>query len=209
MEERQNQLFIEGLNAGDKKVFKQIFDTYYKNLVITSYQILKDENICRDAAQEVFLDLWKNREKMHDKIFLRPYLKRSIINRSLNILKSRKHHMSSGEEPLSVLSSKTRQPDEIYQDEELKEVVFSAIDSMPERCRAIFMLCRIEGLRHAEIAKKLEISTKTIENQMTKGLKIVREAISNYHNTMAMLGIIFFLRWGILGFDLFCQCHLA
>ncbi len=110
-EEKQ---LIELVISGNERAYRQVFDAYYRELVISSYQILKDENICKDAVQEVFLELWKNRKKLHQGIILLPYLKRSVINRSLNILKSRKHHMSSGPEPLEVFKDRNRQPDEDY-----------------------------------------------------------------------------------------------
>lgn len=189
--------------SGNERAYRQVFDAYYRELVISSYQILKDENICKDAVQEVFLELWKNRKKLHQGIILLPYLKRSVINRSLNILKSRKHHMSSGPEPLEVLKDRNRQPDEIAEENEFNSVVMRAINKMPDRCRAIYMLSRTEGLPHREIARQLDVSTKTIENQMTKALKILRKEITHYRVELLGLMLISGLdKWGIFCFGL-------
>lgn len=207
MSQNINSELIQGLKSGDRTVFKRVFDTYYKTLVIASYQILKDENISKDAAQEVFLELWKNRAKLHNKVNLSPYLKRSVMNRSLNILKSRKHHISSGDAPLAYIEANSLQPDQQYEQIEFTEVVHRAIDQMPERCRAIFMLCRMDGMTHKEIAEQLGISTKTIENQMTKGLKIIKNAISKYKSELICLLTIYFHEWGNCIFHLFNMYH--
>ena len=106
--------------------------------------------------------------------------------------------MSSGESPLQAFKDSTRTPLEQYEDNELKEVVLKAIDQMPDRCRAVFMLRRMEGWSHAEISKELSISTKTIENQMTKALKIIRNALHQYKTVLSLLfGIFLLYQWGI------------
>ncbi len=208
MEVKTEQQLISDFRSGEQTAFRNIFDRYYRILVITSYQILKDQHISRDAVQEVFLELWKNRDKLKDESELLPYLKRSVINRSINIIKSRKHHMSSGPEPLSFITDDRRQPDQEYEEKELKEVVMTAIDRLPERCRAVFMLCRMEGYSHFEIAAKLGISTKTIENQMTKALKIIRNEIQQYQGLLKTIFITLVLsEWGIIAFELLSCYH--
>lgn len=202
------QSLVNRISQGDEQAYKTAFEMHYRHLVICAYQILKDENIAKDAVQEVFLELWKNKKRLTDEIILLPYLKRSVMNRALNVLKSRKHHMSAGEGPLISLTDKNIQPDTQAETSELRDVVFRAIDTMPDRCRAVFMACRMEGLSHAEIAEKLSISTKTIQNQMTKALKIMRNAIEVYHKPMLIAWFFSLTAWGIdmfhllMGYDL-------
>jgi DNA-directed RNA polymerase specialized sigma24 family protein len=86
-----NDDIVKRLASGNESAYKQVFDAYYRPLVISAYQILKNESLSKDAAQEVFLELWKNRARLTTKISLLPYLKRSVMNRALNIIKSRKH----------------------------------------------------------------------------------------------------------------------
>ena len=199
-----DQQLIQELKAGSRHAFKKVFDAHYRSLVITAYQILKDEQVSKDAVQEVFVELWKKRARLHNGIVLLPYLKRSVMNRAINVLKSRKHHISSGSAPLEYLKDNNRQPDESLQDEEFKSVVLRAIDQLPDRCRAIFMLCRMEGLSHKEIAQRLDISTKTIENQITKALKLIRKEIAVYQGYTTVFFLFFFsTEWGFYLFDLF------
>ncbi|MFT4567526.1 MAG: RNA polymerase sigma-70 factor (ECF subfamily) [Saprospiraceae bacterium] len=198
-----NDDIVKRLASGNESAYKQVFDAYYRPLVISAYQILKNESLSKDAAQEVFLELWKNRARLTTKISLLPYLKRSVMNRALNIIKSRKHHISAGAEPLNILKDNNRRPDENVEDNEFVDHVHKAIESMPDRCRAIFMACKMQGLSHAEIASELGISKKTIENQITKALKIIRSEVVNYRqHTIILIPLISLILWGISTFDL-------
>ena len=197
-----NTELIDGIRNGDERVFKSAFDLHYRELVIAAYQILKDQEISKDAVQEVFVELWKKRNNLSNKIILLPYLKRAVINRSLNILKSRKHHMGAGPDPLDVLLEKQNLPDEVLQGKELSEVIEKTIGLLPDRCRAIFMLCRIQGKSHAEIAAQMDISTKTIENQMNKALKILAKAVKHYNGQPTLITILLMTEWVLDQFQL-------
>ena len=175
-EEFQKELTIlNAIKAGDKSAFKQLFNQQYKELLLAAIGILKDENPAKDAVQDVFFQLWKNREKLEITSSLAGYLKRSVINRSLNQIKSRKPFIEA-----TVLSSnkhKGASPLELLEAEDLNAVVQKTLAQLPERCRVIFTLRRIEGYSLKEIAEKLEISPKTVENQITKALRILKEAV--------------------------------
>ncbi len=182
---------VSRLQKSDEEVFKHLFDVHYKTLVVSANQILKDETASKDAAQEVFIQLWKSREKLSSNMHFSSYLKRGVINRAINILKSRRHHMGSGDTPLTFALSKDQNPLEVLEDTELKQVIYQAIDQMPDKCREVFMLCRIDQRPHKEIAALLDISTKTIENQMTKALKILKKAVAEYRSKTLI--ILFFI----------------
>lgn len=197
-----DQLVI-GVAKSNPSHYKRIFDKYYKDLVIRAYQILQDEQLSKDAAQEVFFELWKNRSKLGPHIILHPYLKRSVTNRAINIHKSRRHHQSSGPEPLQLIKNQEPDASENLEKSELEKIIHYAIDALPERCRLIFILCRQEGMSHKEIADKLNISVKTIENQMTKAIKSLRERIAHYNvNSSGYLLIFLMTQWGITIFQL-------
>ncbi|MFK7906286.1 MAG: RNA polymerase sigma factor [Chitinophagales bacterium] len=164
------------LQSSDEKAYRLLFDRYYEKMVITALQITKDSNIAKDAAQEVFLALWKNRERTQIKQSLSAYLKRGVINRSLNIIKSRKLHMGNTV-PDAVALPIPSKGDQLLEFQDLQKKVHQAIDELPDRCREVFVLCRFEELSHKEIAAQLNISTKTVENQMTKALKYLRGTV--------------------------------
>ncbi|MGB0929865.1 MAG: RNA polymerase sigma factor [Chitinophagales bacterium] len=171
-----DQELLSRLQSSDEAAYRLLFDRYYEKMVISALQITKDSNIAKDAAQEVFLALWKNRERTQIKQSLTAYLKRGVINRSLNILKSRKRH-SGNTVPEAIVLPTPSKADQTLELQDLQKRIHKAIDKLPDRCREVFVLCRFEELSHKEIATQLNISTKTVENQMTKALKFLRKTV--------------------------------
>ena len=195
MSEERDRYLVDLLRKDDYDAFQKIFFKYHEEIVNRSYQMTKNIDLSKDVAQDVFFELWKNRNKLPENIVLLPYLKRSTINRSLNYLKSRKHHMGVGEVPLTFQTSSSESPEDQAVTNELNGFLENAVNSLPERCRLIFVLCKQEGLSHKEVAEKLGISTKTIENQITKAMKSLRAAVLKYQTLDLWI-------WGILTFEL-------
>lgn len=176
---QEDTRLLKKLKQGDNQAFRALFDSYYKYLVVTVNNILGDSETARDLAQDVLAELWKRRTQMQSGVNLKAYLRRAAINKTLNYIKARR--LSFNEPEKSDIQA-TNQPSaqQLLERDDLKEIINDAIASLPEKCRMVFLLCRLEKLSHKEIAKKLNISTKTVENQMTKSLKILRKAIQPY-----------------------------
>lgn len=169
---------IQLIAQGDKGAFKTFFNSYYKSMLVTAIRLLKDENIAKDVTQDVFLQIWKNRSSLNIKTSIIAYLKKATINRSLNQIKSRKNFTS--EEVLIQVESTQVSASEQLEASELEGIIKQKLDNLPPKCRLIFVLRRIEGLRVKEIAEKLDISPKTVENQITKALRILQKAIAPF-----------------------------
>jgi len=184
---------------GEEPAFRQLFDRYYKSIVLTALRITKEPNLAKDAAQEVFLELWRNREKIHIKQSILAYLKRGAVNRSLNIIKSRKLHMGQSDTAELSLPTKLSGPDQQTESNELKAVIHQSIQELPDRCRQVFVLCRQEGFSHKEVAEQLQISPKTVENQMTKALKSLRGKLRMYLSDALTLLISLKIFWEMDG----------
>jgi RNA polymerase sigma-70 factor, ECF subfamily len=169
--ETENDLLLY-LAQGRQSAFRSIYDAYYRYLVVTAYQYLRDNDLARDTVQEVFADLWRRRQELPELTSLKAYLRRSVCNKALDILRHRKRWQTDDEIPEIV--SNLHRADELTETLELTQAVQLAISELPEKCRAVFLLSRYEQQSHKEIATQLDISTKTIENQMTKALKHLR-----------------------------------
>ena len=169
---------IDAIKRDNKSAFRALFDKYYQLLLAVAINFIKDVNTAKDIVQEVFFQIWQKREQLNISSSVEAYLKRSVINRSLNLIKYQQR--LTGDEALGFKESNEVSALEKIQANELQEVIQHALDSLPERCRLIFIMRRVEGLSHKEIAEKLEISPKTIENQMTKALKILKIAIETH-----------------------------
>ena len=92
MEKSLEQQCLKQLATDDKKAYEIIFKAHYQSVYLSALRITKDANSAKDAAQEVFLELWKNRYKLNITSSLKGYLCRGAVNRSLNSIKSRNHH---------------------------------------------------------------------------------------------------------------------
>ncbi len=154
----------------DLKVF---FDTNYRNSVISANRILNDQAAAEDVVQDCLIKLWGNRSQLKETT-VAGYFAIMVRNRCIDNLRKKK--------PAIVELDDVQLPIEDHsqmEHDELKEKIDAAIDSLPDRCREIFVLSRFEKMSHKEIAESLMISPKTIENQITKALKVISSALKS------------------------------
>ena len=135
-----------------------------------------DEDDAKEVVHRVFINLWEKRGEIDLSTSLKSYLFTSVHHRSLNVIRDKKK-FSSGEVPeMAGEWDVSSQIESMELEEKIKEV----IKSLPEKCREVFEMNRFDGLKYSEIAVELGISVKTVENQMSKALKILREKLSKY-----------------------------
>ena len=162
---------------GDKEAFKQLFDTYYKHLVILGMRYVEDQDLSENIVQDVFVNLWEKRKELQIHS-VQGYLIVSVRNRCQNELKRqqmmRTHHLN--------LFQDAFQPESEFPDDYIMNKIMSVINSMPEKRRKIFKLNRLDGLKYKEIALVMHISPKTVEIQMGKALKYLRENLIGIKN---------------------------
>jgi RNA polymerase sigma-70 factor (ECF subfamily) len=170
----EKRVEIEGRLEG--RNFEQLFRDFFPPLMAFARKILVDEDDARDVVQQVFINLWEKRSDLDLSTSLKSYLFTSVHHRSLNVIRDRKK-FSVGEVPEVAGEWDVSAQIESM---ELEGKIREAIDSLPEKCREIFEMNRFEGLKYGEIASKLGISIKTVENQMSKALKILREQLGKY-----------------------------
>jgi len=160
----------------DKQAFEKLFRNYFTPLMAFSRRILGDEDDAREVVHQVFIKLWERRGEIDLSTSLKSYLFTAVNNRSLNVIRDRKKFSSEEVPEMAGEWDVSAQIESM----ELEEKIRGAIDSLPERCRVIFELNRFDGLKYAEIATQLDISVKTVENQISKALKILREKLALY-----------------------------
>lgn len=172
------QEWLAALREGDESALRRIFDRHYSRLIGVIYRIVPDEDSCQDLAQEVFVELWRKRSELDIHTSLRAYLHRAAVNRALNYLKTSRRFVFDEPEHLArTADSSVRDIGNKVEQETLEAALHAAIETLPEKCRVVFSLSRFEQLSHREIAERLGISVKTIENQITKAMKILRDAL--------------------------------
>jgi RNA polymerase sigma-70 factor (ECF subfamily) len=158
-----------------------LFDQYFVEVCRHIYRVLPDEEACHDIAQSIFLELWKKRKRLNIRTSFGAYLHRMALSRTLNFIRDNKRFRHGEEEEGLASSIGQEDPLDLLMHAELNSAITRAIDRLPERCRMVFALSRFEGMTYREIADALEISTKTVENQISKALQILREAVQSYH----------------------------
>lgn len=151
-----------------------LFKAHYADLCRAAFRVLADKVAAEDIVQEVFLEIWRNRAKIQLTGSFGSYLHRSTVNRSLNYLRDRKIIVTDTEDAEVDLPTVGENVVFEFETLELQAAIERAIDTLPVRCRQVFILNRYEELSAKEIAETLGISVKTVENQMTKALKILR-----------------------------------
>jgi RNA polymerase sigma-70 factor (ECF subfamily) len=170
--------WLRDLSQGDERALRRIFDRYYPSLVREVYRLVGDADAGKDLAQEVFVELWRRRETLEVQVSLGAYLRRAAVNRAINYLKSRRRLVL--EDPDRMPDRPDPAPGELegrHETASREDALHRAVQSLPERCREVFTLSRFAELSHREIADQLGISVKTIENQITKAMKLLRAAL--------------------------------
>ena len=174
MEDRE---LLRRIQEGDEGAYDTVFRTWYPVLVRVAAALLHEQDAAEEVAQEVMLELWRRRHVVDASISVRGYLLRSIRNRSLNHLRHLRVRRET-EADVEALYNAPLGSDQPIVAQELAEAVKLAIAELPPRCREVFELSRMHNLKYAEIAQALDISQKTVEAQMGKALRIMRERLA-------------------------------
>lgn len=172
---------------------KKEFTSLFALLVKAAYKFTKDETIAEDIVQDVFLKVLQKNKNTLLRAKLSTYLYRAVINESIDYLRKNNKTVKEPLLAVHVSSSDNEEPNETYL-EYMETRVKLAVSELPEKCREIFVMSKIQGLKYQEIANELEISIKTVENQMGKAYKILRDKLKddskNYHKLTLLLLIV-------------------
>ncbi len=179
MPDRQEQILIL-LKQNNQKGIEYLFNDYFEMLCLRSIRVVKKREVAEDLVQDLFLEIWNKRETLNITSSIKSYLFRSIVNRSLNWLRANKQIFDEVDEGVTNRSDDYNIT-HTMQKNELEDYITSCIDELPEKCRLVFILSRFEELSYKEIASKLEISVKTVENQISKALKLLRSKMEIYY----------------------------
>jgi RNA polymerase sigma-70 factor (family 1) len=171
---------VNAIRRGDQAAFENTFRKYYNRLCNYANGLLKETDEAEEVVQTVFLTIWEKRSDLEITLSLKSYLYRAVHNHCLNRFKHatvREVHRDYTQH--YVPQSYESVTEEIHANE-LEERIELAVASLPEQCQIAFRMSRFEDLKYQEIADRLGISVKTVENQIGKALKILRTALADY-----------------------------
>ncbi|TKC08595.1 RNA polymerase sigma-70 factor [Pedobacter frigoris] len=163
---------ISLIKQHDQPAFVFVYDKYWSEMYACAFHLFPNREICEDLIHDVFIYLWNNRSKLEIKS-VRDYLYIAIKNRTLNKIRSEKFQIDIGEDQLRVSSNEAA--DQKILSEEIHALFEEGLRTLPEKCRKILMMSRKEHLSNKEIAERLNLSTKTVENQINIGLRKIRD----------------------------------
>lgn len=170
---------IIGLKAGDESTYKQLFNEYYLLLSAFAKKYVDDLEAAKEIVQDLFVHLFEIRVSLIITTSLKSYLFRSVRNRCLNHLKQIQGQERNLEnfKPQEASGSDS---EEKIMETELEYQIYKIVSQLPEQCRKIFLMSRVEGKQNRVIAQTLNLSIRTVETQISKALKILRNNLQDY-----------------------------
>jgi len=187
-----NSTGIFTAGQGVEDLFEQVFRSHFKSLHAYACTIMRDPMPAEEIVQNIFLKLWEKKDEITIKENISVYLYRAVHNESLNYLRHRR--VRSAYQSYAMRQHKQTEqekPAEKVVMKELEKKLEIALQELPEQCRTIFQLSRYEDLKYREIADKLGLSVKTIENQMGKALRLLRLKLVDFLPTILLFITLF------------------
>ena len=166
------------------KTFEKLFRHHYASLCMYAFSITGRRDIAEETVQDVFYNMWKNREEIQIRSSVKNYLFGAVRNLSLRY----KEHLVVRERYTDSMQNNEGSevdllPQELLEFKELENAVTNILKKLPERRMNIFLMHRMEGRKYAEIADHYSVSVKTVEAEMTKAYQALRKGIEHYtHN---------------------------
>jgi RNA polymerase sigma-19 factor, ECF subfamily len=184
---KSDETIARQLKASDQSAFQLVFQQHYPNACKTIRRFIRENSTVEDLAQDVFIRFWERREKIDIKTSIGAYIHRMAINEALTFLRKQKKFQQDNIDDFSF-SADGASSVQVMEGEELQLKIKNAIDSLPPKCRTVFLLSRHEEMSYKEIAVKMDISIKTVENQMGKALRVMREHLKDHLHLMILYG---------------------
>lgn len=177
----------EKIKRGDRAAFNELYEQHFFSLCAYA-ELFLSPGEAEDVVQDVFLNVWLRREGLDKSLSIRGYLLRSVYNASLNVIKRNNHlyaYNSTSRKEIEEMGYLHYDPDanevirRLY-NQDLRDEIDKAIDSLPPKCRNVFLLSYIQNIPSKEISRQLNISVSTVENHIYSALKQLRKKLEAY-----------------------------
>lgn len=161
--------------GGDQHAFTEVFDFYERYVYDYGKKLTRSDHQAGEIVQDVFLKIWLHREKLDKIENFGAYLNRIVRNHSLNVIRKMAYDFKSTAELKSHLKETEESTDEQINYNESQKILNQAIDTLPAQQRMVYLLCHIEGMKYEDAAKKMNISSRTVQSHMGQALKQIRK----------------------------------
>lgn len=170
--------WIERIREGDAKAFERLFYTYAEALIRFARRYVTDVPTAENIVQDVFVSVWEKRSDLDSSKNIKTYLYVAVRNRAFSILRHEEVRRR-GADTLRRVEASVRTPEELLNAKEIAKEVRLAVNALPERCRLVFSMNRYDGLTYREIAEIEGVSVKTVETQMGRAFKFLRNRLAS------------------------------
>lgn len=169
-------ILFRKMQEGDWTAFNFFFREHMEHLYQYAYAFVKERGVAEDIVQDVFIYLWTNRNKISYTGPVYAYLMRAVKNACINYRTHIQVEQKYQKEVMAISGG-----DEVIEDpedfEELRRKLFETVDKLPPKCREIFIMGCVEGLKYKEIAAKLNVSQNTVKTQMKFAYRKIKDDI--------------------------------
>lgn len=180
-------LLIKAFKEGNEQAFEKLFEQYHKKLYAFLFRLLNSKEDAEEIVQETFIKIWEKREDFIEGYPFQSFLFKIAKNAFLN-LNRKKVNRKVFEDHLNFLNEiSSGNTDDYIIFKETTEIINTVIGGLPPKRKEIFLLRRIEGFSRKEIANKLEISVITVDSQLLKANKYLKEELKKYSLLMIIL----------------------
>ena len=177
MTAESDRALLDRLIHGDERAFDEIFRAWYAPLVRAAETLLRERAVAEEVVQDVMLELWRRRERLDPNGSPQAYLYQATRNRALNHLRHLQVQRRSAARLTRDEAREATAPSQVVA-REIDDALRAALDELTPRCREVFELSRVRGLKYSEIAETLGVSVKAVEAQMGKALRTLRERLA-------------------------------
>jgi RNA polymerase sigma-70 factor (ECF subfamily) len=186
----EESLLINRLREGDKTSFELLFKHYYPGLVTYASNFIQDREEAEEIVQDFFVRLWINHRQVKPSSSLKSYFFESIKNRALNFLRNIKikHHII--EDLIQKSESELIFNEDLFVVSELQQKIENSINNLPNKCREVFFLSRFKNINNEDIARKMNISKRTVETHVSNAIKVLRVELKDFLMLLIILNLV-------------------
>ena len=184
----ENAKLCDGLRKGDKRALDEVYSLYHKKIYGFALSYLKNEDDAYDVVQEVFIKIWNHRADLRKDTRIEPLIYTTTKNAVISLFRRKSTEKKYLEYLGNAVISNNLGAQELTDFGFLEEQYKLLVAQLPEKRREVFILSRQQGLTNKEISKRLGVSEKTVENQLTKALAFFRDKFG----AGGFLGLLFF-----------------
>lgn len=181
-----NDVLIESLKIGDERAYAFLIDSYHHKLCVYANSLVKNIYSAEDIVQNVFIKVWEQRERLKSDHAIKSFLYKLVYNEFIDLYRKNQSLFSLEKSYYDALNSIVLE-DDSESLQRVINVVNKEIQSLPPKCKEVFILSKKEGLTNIEIAEHLDISIKTVEAQITKAFSILRSSLEEKIKTFLFL----------------------